>query len=79
LQLLLGFHGVADKFTLRAEGQFADVAVRGAGSASNEADNNEFTLWHRDIMAGLITGVKYFRRELGADRSFVRHNRAHVY
>ena len=58
LQLLLGFHGVGDKFTLRAEGQFADVAVGGAGSASNEADNNEFTVWHRDIMAGVITGVK---------------------
>lgn len=66
LQLLLGFDGVSDEPTRRAKGQFADVAVCRAGSASDEAHDNEFAVRHRDIMAGVIIGVKCFRQELAA-------------
>jgi hypothetical protein len=52
LQLLLGFDCIGDQFALHAEGQFADVAVCGAGCASDEADDDEFSLRHRDFMAG---------------------------
>jgi hypothetical protein len=52
LKLLFSFDGIGYEFTLRAEGQFADIAIRGAGSAADESDDNQFSVRHRDIMAG---------------------------
>lgn len=55
LQLLLGFLGVGHEFAPRAECKFANVAIRGAGSASDESDDDEFAIRHRAIMAGPLT------------------------
>src|ERR1700723_2460195 len=52
LQLLLGLVGVDEKLLLRAEGQFADIAIRGAGSAPDESNDYELAIRHGRIMAG---------------------------
>ena len=59
LELLLGLVRVGYKFTLRAEGQFADIAIGSAGSAANKSDDDELAVRHRDIMAGGAPIVKW--------------------
>jgi hypothetical protein len=47
LQLFFGLDGVGHEFPLRPERQLADITIRGAGSASNESDDDEFPVRHR--------------------------------
>jgi len=46
LKLLAGLFGIDEKFAPRAEGEFADVAVRSAGSAADESDDLKLPVGH---------------------------------
>jgi len=68
LKLLPGFDGVGYKFPLGPKSQFADITIRGAGSAPDESDNNELSVRHCDIMAGRQGGSQMSATILLADR-----------
>jgi hypothetical protein len=58
LQLIFGFDRIGYQLPLGAERQFADIAIRRAGSAADESYDSEFAIRHRAIMAGGQRRVK---------------------
>ena len=61
LELLFGFVGVEQKFLARPKSQLADIAKCRARCGADEAYDLKVPVWHRNIIAGADTLVKYLR------------------